>query len=173
MQTFFPHKNLAVTARSIDPDRLVNQIREGLTLIRGGWAGHPASVMWQGHMYALGEYLMVIQAEVVRRGGKTTSDRKISDEMERLEAQGRLEKPWWVGWEPFHRSHRSNMLRKRPAWYGCLWPDETPDLPYLWPRKDGLVKIGRGKKAPVVWCNDQIFDDLDALRELGVEQGLG
>jgi hypothetical protein len=40
--------------------------------------------------------------------------------------------PWW-GDPAFHASHRSNLLRKDPVWYGQFGWAEPPDLPYVWP----------------------------------------
>ena len=39
----------------------------------------------------------------------------------------------WIGDERFHSSHRSNLLRKDPIYYGKYDWKETPDLPYYWP----------------------------------------
>jgi hypothetical protein len=38
-----------------------------------------------------------------------------------------------VGDEEFHRSHRSNLLRKDPEFYAEVADDVPPDLPYVWP----------------------------------------
>src|SRR3546814_11842397 len=53
--------------------------------------------------------------------------------------------PPWLGNAAFHASHRSNLLRKDPGFYGRYgWP-EPPDLPYVWHagrgavRKDGMI----------------------------------
>jgi hypothetical protein len=38
-----------------------------------------------------------------------------------------------------HRSHRSSLLRKDPAFYRPLFGDDLPDdLPYVWPLSDRL-----------------------------------
>lgn len=44
-----------------------------------------------------------------------------------------LKPPPWLGNPAFHASHRSNLLRKDPKWYGRLGWKEPPNLPYLWP----------------------------------------
>jgi hypothetical protein len=41
--------------------------------------------------------------------------------------------PPWLGDEAFHASHRSNLLRKNPEWYGQFGWTEPDDLPYVWP----------------------------------------
>lgn len=41
--------------------------------------------------------------------------------------------PPWLGDERVHASHRSNLLRKDPVWYGQFdWTDNPTD-PYVWP----------------------------------------
>lgn len=41
--------------------------------------------------------------------------------------------PSWLGDEEFHRSHRSNLLRKDSEYYGQFDWNESPDLEYVWP----------------------------------------
>jgi len=41
--------------------------------------------------------------------------------------------PLWLGNEELHASHRSNLLRKAPLWYGQFGWTEPDDLPYIWP----------------------------------------
>jgi len=41
--------------------------------------------------------------------------------------------PPWFGDERYHASHRGNLLRKDPVWYGTLGWTESPELPYFWP----------------------------------------
>jgi hypothetical protein len=42
--------------------------------------------------------------------------------------------PSWFGDEEFHRSHRSNLVRKAPEHYAPLFEPGLPaDLPYVWP----------------------------------------
>ncbi|MER3453404.1 MAG: cytoplasmic protein, partial [Chloroflexota bacterium] len=41
--------------------------------------------------------------------------------------------PPWLGNEALHRSHRSSLVRKDPAWYRPRFPDVPDDLPYVWP----------------------------------------
>jgi hypothetical protein len=54
-----------------------------------------------------------------------------------LAASGAL--PPWLGDEEFHRSHRSSLVRKDPAWYRERFDDVPDDLPYVWP-----VRIRQG-----------------------------
>jgi hypothetical protein len=41
--------------------------------------------------------------------------------------------PPWFGDDKFHASHRSNLLRKDPVWYGKYGWIEPNNLPYVWP----------------------------------------
>lgn len=42
--------------------------------------------------------------------------------------------PPWLGDSDFHASHRSNLLRKDPEYYGEFNWTESPDLEYVWPK---------------------------------------
>lgn len=146
MQTFLPYPDFAPSAAVLDDRRLGKQRVEALQILRAlhlhdyGWATHPAVLMWRGHTAALVSYGLTIVAAWQARGhGDTTRD-NIAEfagaddpaDQVTLAAAGRL--PPWLGWEPFHRSHRSALLRKDPGHYrprfGAAEPD---DLDYVWP----------------------------------------
>ena len=55
---------------------------------------------------------------------------KVRDQAELADA-GAL--PPWLGDDDFHRSHRSSLLTKDPDWYGEIFTDVEPRLPYVWP----------------------------------------
>jgi hypothetical protein len=100
--------------------------------------------MWAGHEEALAAYGLAMTAEWLRRGRPDTCEASIVAELgRRPRTQARLATlkrrglPPWLGDEAFHRAHRSNLLRKEPAWYGRLWPDEPDDLEYVWPVRKG------------------------------------
>jgi hypothetical protein len=119
--------------RVLDKSRLGNQVwREGVTLIRGGWSNHPASKMWRGHEYHLGLYLLA-GVDVLAERGKDYPDTRAKIEVEMVKHQD-TGKPWWIGFEQFHASHRSNLLRKNPVWYGQFGWTEPDNLPYYWPQ---------------------------------------
>jgi hypothetical protein len=134
MQTFLPLPNYLESMRCLDKSRLGNQVwREGITLIRGGWPNHPASKMWRGYEYHLGLYLLAGLKVLEDRGKKYPQvEEKIRVEMSKHSDTGQ---PPWVGNEKFHASHRSNLLRKDPVWYGKFGWTEPSDLPYIWPSK--------------------------------------
>jgi hypothetical protein len=148
MQTFLPYPDFAACAAVLDQRRLgkqrveVLQVMRALTIPGYGWRHHPAARMWRGYEEALGAYGVAICREWCRRGHADTCDVKIRHELAGLgitsvREQAALaeagELPPWLGDEDFHRSHRSSLLNKDPAWYGEVFTDVPPDLPYVWP----------------------------------------
>ena len=151
MQTFLPYADFERSARSLDPRRLGKQRVEGLQVLRGltregyGWRHHPAVKMWRGHLEALGRYTVTCCGVWAERGFGDTVAGTVTTELAdagvstvrtqaELVAAGSL--PWWLGDEDFHRSHRSALLRKDPAYYREAFGDVPEDLPYVWPAPD-------------------------------------
>lgn len=130
MQTFLPYPDFQASMECLDPRRLGNQVyREGLTLLRGGWPNHPAARMWLGYTPALALYLSAGIAALASRGLHYPHHLKeITSYL-----QPDIPMPPWLGDPAFHASHRSNLLRKDPVWYGRFGWTEPPDLPYVWP----------------------------------------
>lgn len=131
MQTFLPFADFEKTAACLDYRRLGKQrveafqILETLAGVSDGWACHPIVRMWQGYEAALVDYYATICREWLSRGYRQIK-------LPVLVPQGEYEKPFWLGYEPFHASHRSNLLRKNPEYYGIFDWTESDDLPYLW-----------------------------------------
>lgn len=129
MQTFVPCKTFERCAAVLDYRRLGKQRVEAMQILNaiengGGWANHPATLMWIGHEAALRRYLATMIREWIARGYRNT--------MEIPRTGGRVTMPdWWGG--PIHRTHRSNLLRKDPDHYRRFWPTLTDDLEYHWP----------------------------------------
>ena len=132
MQTFLPYPSYIESMRCLDKARLGNQVyREGITLLRGKWANHPASKMWRGHEYDLGKYLLAGLRALSERGRDYPHHvEEINMHMDRFRDTG---PPLWLGDPAFHASHRSNLLRKNPDWYGQFGWNEPHDLEYVWP----------------------------------------
>lgn len=131
MQTFLPYPSFVASAHVLDYRRLGKQRVECKQMLKalaigGGWSNHPATRMWRGYEKALSVYYNTIVIEWVRRGYKNTMPLIAWDNALEYEA------PPWLGDEAFHASHRSNLIRKKPEFYGPLW-DEPDDLPYVWP----------------------------------------
>jgi len=139
VQTFLPLPSFSASAESLDLQRLGKQIIESRQIGRAltdpdyGWQRHPAVQAWRGHLGALLAYSAAMNDEWVRRRGKAHGA-YLNMEMDHLFASPDDRLPGWLGWEAFHLSHRSNLIRKNPAHYGALWPGTPPDLPYIWPK---------------------------------------
>ena len=134
MQTFLPYPDFEISARCLDYRRLGKQRVEAFQILRTltgqgkmGWKNHPAVKMWRGYEPALQRYMNRMIDEWVRRGYRNTmTGNPCVDVLP-------VEMPPWFGDERFHASHRSNLLRKDPTYYGTFGWSESPDLPYYWP----------------------------------------
>ncbi len=131
MNTFLPYPDFVESARCLDARRLGKQRVEAMQILRAianpkyGWQHHPALQMWRGYEQALALYMNAIITEWVRRGYKNNIPLN--------NVQGDVKMPPWLGNARFHASHRSNLLRKDPSYYGQFHWEDPPDLPYLWP----------------------------------------
>lgn len=147
MQTFLPAAQYSKSAALLDNKRLgkqrveCKQILLALGLAVGthppgkkGWQNHPAVRMWRGYEAALALYSFCMCQEWLRRGFKDTLTPEFVDLYERLmpDAQSPPQPPW-LGRKKLHASHRSNLLRKDPIFYGKFGWAEPDDLPYFWP----------------------------------------
>jgi hypothetical protein len=86
--------------------------------------------MWRGYEEALKVYYNMAVGEWLDRGYKNTMEMMVVD-------ISKLIWPPWLSDERFVASHRSNLLRKDPVFYGKYGWTESPDLPYFWPTKEG------------------------------------
>jgi hypothetical protein len=120
----------------------VIQVVRALTRPIYGWKRHPAVLMWRGHEEALGRYgLTVVEAWSALGRADTCAATFVHDlglvGIDEIRSQDELRRdaalPPWLGDERLHLSHRSNLLRKDPDWYGPRFPGVPDDLPYIWP----------------------------------------
>ena len=82
--------------------------------------------MWRGYPEALRAYMRAVLVEWQHvRGFKNAYP---------IVDIGNPELPQWLGNLEFHASHRSNLLRKDPVWYGQFGWVEDAGLPYVWPK---------------------------------------
>jgi hypothetical protein len=133
VQTFLPYPDFVLSARALDDRRLgkqrveAHQIRRALLGVTTGWRNHPATLMWEGRVAALGIYTNAMIDEWIRRGFRNT--------MRHCPVYRGQEvmMPTWMGLPDFHARHRSNLLRKDPDHYGKFGWTESPDMEYLWP----------------------------------------
>ena len=140
MQTFLPSPSYDESARLLDYKRLgkqrveTKQILLALPKITGGWRNHPATKMWRGHEVSLCQYGLAMCWEWQRRGYKDSLHDFFADALHQYEEDGRtFMPPPWLGDDAVHASHRSNLLRKDPVFYGTYGWAESDDLPYVWP----------------------------------------
>jgi len=140
MQTFMPYTGFIESVRCLDGARLGKQRVECLQILnalikseKSRWANHPAVRMWAGHEGLLVIYGIAACKEWIQRGYRDNTMPKIADMMYRYDLN--TDKPWWIGDQRFHASHRSNLLRKDHEWYGKYGWEESDDLPYFWPTK--------------------------------------
>lgn len=138
MNTFLPYPSFVETARVLDDRRLGKQRIEALQIICvledgvGGWADHPATLMWRGFTPLLRFYFDCVSREWESRGFEHT--------MGYFRQAFPVPVPPWMRDERLHSSHRANLLRKDPAHYGRFnWADD-PSLPYYWPVRTGGQK---------------------------------
>lgn len=144
MQTFLPYESFTESAKSLDYRRLGKQRVEawqilrnlvGLTGNKGGWSNHPAVLMWRGSEEQLTDYALTFCAEWIRQGYNDTLTAKINDLRNDYYSSSKwgLAVPEWLGDDRLHTSHKSNLIRKLPDYYGPMWPDISSELPYYWP----------------------------------------
>ena len=132
MQTFLPEATFALSVARLDRQRLGKQRVEAMQILRAivdpsyGWQNHPAVRMWRSFVPALRGYYNACVVEWVDRGYKNSM---------RLAADASSAPPPWLT-DGLIRSHRSNLLRKAPDWYGQFDWDVPNDLPYVWPKGD-------------------------------------
>lgn len=139
MQTFLPYPSFCASAASLDNRRLGKQRVEAWQILlvllgkQNGWRNHPAVRMWKGYGGALAVYGLAICLEWRRRGYQDVMLHRFDEYSLKIEPHP----PPWLGDPAFHASHRSNLLRKDPIWYGQFGWVEPDNLPYVWPVKSG------------------------------------
>lgn len=188
MQTFLPVADFEESARLLDSPRLGKQRVETLQILRAlelpdyGWANHPAALMWRGRTAALVAYGLAMVRGWRERGFADTTDAQIAEfapdvvgvAQEDLAAAGLL--PSWVGDEALHRSHRSNLIAKDPAFYRGRFAErfgpEPDDLPYVWPGPDDLPPAPEPEGVRVWVVRPRDHGELGACLAAGVV-GLG
>lgn len=134
MQTFLPYADFKKSASILDNKRLGKQRSEAKTILEiisgraryKAWRNHPAVLMWAGYEGALAEYGVAICTEWRRRGFRDSLLPYF------LKFKRKSKKPFWLGSSKFHKSHRSNLLRKDFDYYSKYFKIRS-DLAYYWP----------------------------------------
>ena len=146
MQTFLPAYTYAECARILDYRRLgkqrveCKQILLALTSESYGWKNHPATKMWEGYELGLIYYMDCMCQEWKNRGYSDFTRFWLKEFHTKFlqTEQGKKSKfmPWWrkdsALLDSIIRSHRSNLLRKDPGFYGKFGWSVPPDLEYVW-----------------------------------------
>jgi len=143
MQTFLPSPFFDESASILDWRRLGKQRSEARQILKSirtfdRWFWHAAVQMWIGYEAALIEYGNVIILE--------WEAREYENNMPLMDP-GEIVLPPWLGDERVHSSHRANLLRKDPEWYGRFCWSEEPAKGYFWPTKGASNVIVVGTEA--------------------------
>jgi hypothetical protein len=133
VQTFLPYADFQKSVEVLDYRRLGKQRVETFQVLNilldrtptKGWRNHPVTLMWTGYESALKLYQNITICEWINRGYNNNM------KLEQIEPDSIVMPPWF-GNEQFHRSHRSNLLRKDYEYYSQYF-DEPSDLEYFWP----------------------------------------
>lgn len=133
MQTFLPYPDFVQSVKVLDYKRLGKQRVETFQVLNilldrtptKGWRNHPVTRMWTGYEEALKLYQNYTILEWIDRGYKNTM------KFEEIDHKNIVAPPWF-GDTDFHKSHRSNLLRKDYEYYSQYF-DEPIDLEYYWP----------------------------------------
>ena len=91
------------------------------------YSNHPAVRMWSDNVDALKVYFNVFIYEWVQAG--------YENNYSYFKTPMFVDMPEWLGDPRLHYSHRANLVRKDPDFYGFFWPDVDPAAPYWWPVK--------------------------------------
>jgi hypothetical protein len=143
METWLPAANTQESMRCLHDDDLIVQIREARNLLRAMAAETSESRllmvrMWRGYEGGLLNYVGTACQEYERRTSRHDHTQPILAEAWRLRGQRQWPiaplYPRWYGYAPIHQSHRSTLIRQRPAYYARLWVDTPLDMPVLWPQ---------------------------------------
>jgi hypothetical protein len=180
MQTFLPVADFAESARPLDSPRLGTQRVQTLQVLRAlelpdyGWASHPVVAMWRGRTAGLVVYGLAMVRAWRERGFADTTETLIAEfapdaaGMTQAQAAAAGLLPSWVGDEELHRSHRSNLVAKEPAFYRPLFPGEPDDLPYVWPGPDGVPPAPPPEGVPVWVVRPRSHNELGAALTTGI-----
>jgi hypothetical protein len=138
MNTFLPYPDFDECAGVLDNRRLNKQIIEAYQIFRAnlgvtkGWRNHPATLMWKDCLMLLSIYHQACVREWQRRGRMHSLSGHLMLLGYDIDWTTQY-LPTWLGNEKLHASHRSNLLRKDPVWYGKFGWMESNDMEYWWP----------------------------------------
>jgi hypothetical protein len=135
MQIFLPYPDIEQSARVLDTQRLMKQRVESLQILNtiqgksAGWRSHPAVKMVKDYPAWLCLYSIKICQEARRRG---YVDNLLPHFERELLTYPYIIQPHWLG-SYLHKTHQSNLIRKKPDYYSSKFPNIPDNLPYFWP----------------------------------------
>lgn len=156
MQTFLPYADFRKSAQVLDKRRCFAQTREAkqiLNVLEGkttGYKNHPAVLMWKGYEKELKHYYNIflnhclvvhkINTEYWYEDCRYSYGVRSQDFgdyfCDNMIPSWEMNKPFWLGQEPFHRAMRSRLIEKDPEFYGPKFLDKDKgynDSKYWWP----------------------------------------
>lgn len=151
MNTFLPYPDFNRSAKVLDRARLGKQRSESLTILQymlgskvedskvvefdksPTGAAKLCVKMWDATINAFGIYTLVMCREWKGRGYQDNVGQQVKLLIPGIEINWTVKFPIWLGDDTVHASHRSNLLRKDPLYYGMFGWTEPNNLPYVWP----------------------------------------
>jgi hypothetical protein len=161
--SFLPYADFQKTAEVLDMRRLGSSKNEAKIMINTllgkskGWASHPATLSYVGHVDALKLYFNIILQEWLKRG--YNSEMKFFDLSDHLKVKSKLPKkfrplcknykiqdydiemPWFIGNDDYHYSHQAMLYRKKPDFYKFDYPTKFNTKGYYWPKANKTFEI--------------------------------
>lgn len=152
MQTFAPMgRDLTAGFDILDYRRLGKQRVEAwqiLNVLRGvdndgypkhhkGWVSHPATRLWEGRTAGLAYYGVLCCQMWRRKGYRDGLLHRFNEVYELYSEFEDPSPPIWLDW--IADSHKSNLIRKDPEYYGPIWPWIPDDMPYYWPIEEKSI----------------------------------
>lgn len=145
LRTWLPDKSF-VSSATLLHDNEVFRVRQHALFILNTLAGRnnhmrhsPHVVMWRGSELALVSYGVTMCREWRQRGNEDKLEPQILAfgqeglDTEALSPELHGNRPWWLGNEGFHLSHKSGLIALNPEYYGVLWKNIPPYLPMVTP----------------------------------------
>lgn len=147
VNTFLPYADFRKVAQILDYKRLGKQRVEAQQILdvgiknHGAWSNHPVVLMWKPYPDCLKVYINVMIEEWIRRGYKNT--------MKKHDVPKKYKRPWWLGWQPLHKSHQANLLQKSDYYKKYFKvPPSYLKYSYIWISDLSEEKIKKIKENP-------------------------
>lgn len=140
MQTLLPYSDLEQSAKVLESVHLDKQRHDckeiystlKLSCHNKKWINHPVVRMWRGFEPMLLAYSIIVCTEWINRGNEDNFRDWFHSKLNHYHRSHIMINPPWMGCEAFHRSQRSNLVRKYKNLYSVKFEAELPsDLPYV------------------------------------------